>query len=37
MAERPKPVEELFRAKILTNSWEIKLLPKLVGKTTRIS
>ena len=36
MAERPKPVEERFRAKILTNSWS-KLLPKPLGKTTKTS
>ena len=33
MAGRPKPVKKLIRAKILTNSWKIKLLPKPVGKT----
>ena len=26
MAERPKPVQELFQGQILTNSWKIKLL-----------
>ena len=31
MAERPKPVQELFQGQILTNSWKIKrLLAKLI-------